>query len=544
MIWPTWLAAGRGRIPTGNGFMSSESARTAPRTSSPRPAGAGQPSSTSRGSRPVRSNNERSSGGNDRGRANRPPQQSSAPKGDAFASFDTGVEPNLDASFAELGVPTPLLAELVKQGIDRPFPIQAATMVDCLAGRDVLGRGRTGSGKTLAFLLPLLTRLAKSDKPRRSGQPRALILVPTRELAVQIHTAITPYARALALKSTTVFGGVGAVPQINALRSGVDIVIACPGRLIDHLDSGHVTLDAIEITVLDEADHMADMGFLPGVKKLLDRTPSGGQRMLFSATLDNGIDVLVRKYLSNPVLRSVDPAEAVDVKMTHHVLAVTADDRFTVLRDLAAAPGRIMVFTRTKHGAKKLTKTLIASGVPAVEMHGNLSQNARTRNLEEFRDGTATAMIATDVAARGIHIDDVALVVHFDPPVDHKAYLHRSGRTARAGAEGTVVTLMTRDQVSEVRDLTKKAGIAPTVTNVDVAHPLLSEIAPGTRIYVTPRPPAPEVARPAARPGGSRSGPPRRHSQARTSIPGASPSAGPPARNRTQQSSRGSRPAR
>jgi superfamily II DNA/RNA helicase len=518
MIWPKWLAAGRGRIPTGNGFMSSEPARTAPRTASSRPSGAGQPS-TPRGPRNVRSNNDRPLGNrNATGRDGRPQRSSAeprAPKTDAFASFDTGVEPNLNASFAELGVPTPLLAELVKQGIDRPFPIQAATMVDCLAGRDVLGRGRTGSGKTLAFLLPLLTRLAKSDRPRRSGQPRALILVPTRELAVQIHTAITPYARALALKSTTVFGGVGAVPQINALRAGVDIVIACPGRLIDHLDSGHVTLDAIEITVLDEADHMADMGFLPGVKKLLDRTPSSGQRMLFSATLDNGIDVLVRKYLSNPVLRSVDPAEAVDVKMTHHVLAVTADDRFTVLRDLAAAPGRIMVFTRTKHGAKKLTKTLISSGVPAVEMHGNLSQNARTRNLEEFRDGTATAMIATDVAARGIHIDDVALVVHFDPPVDHKAYLHRSGRTARAGAEGTVVTLMTRDQQSEVRDLAKKAGIAPTVTNVDVNHPLLSEIAPGDRIFVAPKPFVAEAPRPAPRRANpSRSGQPRRDGHA------------------------------
>jgi superfamily II DNA/RNA helicase len=411
------------------------------------------------------------------------PSNPRPPKIDMFAAFDEGDTPNPDATFAELGVPAPLIKALLEGGIDKPFPIQAATMADCMAGRDVLGRGRTGSGKTLAFVLPVLTRLAASNKQRRQGRPRALILVPTRELAMQIDAALSPLGKLLGLRSTTIFGGVGAQPQINALRQGVDIVIACPGRLDDHIGGNFCRLDDVEITVLDEADHMADMGFLPGVTKLLAQTPQHSQRLLFSATLDNGIDVIVNKFLHNPVLRSVDPAEAAEVKMTHHVLHVTADERFPVLRDMAAAPGRIMIFTRTKHGAKKLAKTLSMSGVPAVEMHGNLSQNNRTRNLAQFSDGSATAMVATDIAARGIHVDDVALVVHFDPPVDHKVYVHRSGRTARAGAEGTVVTMMTDDQQSEIRDLTKKAGISPTITRVTHQHLLLAEIAPGEREF-------------------------------------------------------------
>ena len=411
------------------------------------------------------------------------PSNPRPPKVDMFAAFDEGDTPNPDATFAELGVPAPLIKALLEGGIDKPFPIQAATMADCMAGRDVLGRGRTGSGKTLAFVLPVLTRLAASNKQRRQGRPRALILVPTRELAMQIDAALSPLGKLLGLRSTTIFGGVGAQPQINALRQGVDIVIACPGRLDDHIGGNFCRLDDVEITVLDEADHMADMGFLPGVTKLLAQTPQHSQRLLFSATLDNGIDVIVNKFLHNPVLRSVDPAEAAEVKMIHHVLHVTADERFPVLRDMAAAPGRIMIFTRTKHGAKKLAKTLSMSGVPAVEMHGNLSQNNRTRNLAQFSDGSATAMVATDIAARGIHVDDVALVVHFDPPVDHKVYVHRSGRTARAGAEGTVVTMMTDDQQAEIRDLTKKAGISPTITRVTHQHSLLVEIAPGEREF-------------------------------------------------------------
>jgi len=390
------------------------------------------------------------------------------------------------AGFAELGVPSALVAVLAANGVSSPFPIQRATLPDSLAGRDVLGRGRTGSGKTYAFALPVLARLAGSDKPRRPKRPRALILAPTRELASQIQASLAPLAQALSLRTLTVFGGVGAGPQINGLRSGVDVLVACPGRLEDLISGGHADLSDVEITVLDEADHMADLGFLPSVRRLLDRTPAVGQRMLFSATLDAGVDVLVKRYLHNPVTHSVDSAQSPVSKMSHHVLHLAANDRLPVLVELTAAPGRTLVFTRTKHGAKKLTRQLIASGVPAVELHGNLSQNARTRNLEAFSDGSTHTLVATDIAARGIHVDDVSLVVHADPPVEHKAYLHRSGRTARAGAGGTVITLMTDDQVADVRDLTRRASISPTITRARPGHPLLAELAPGERAFVTP----------------------------------------------------------
>ncbi|MEP6815033.1 MAG: DEAD/DEAH box helicase, partial [Marmoricola sp.] len=338
--------------------------------------------------------------------------------------------PGSGATFASLGVPTSLVTVLAEQGITEPFPIQTATLPDSLAGRDVLGRGRTGSGKTYAFVLPLLARLAESmPAKRRPGRPRALILAPTRELVSQIDAAMAPLARTLGLRTITVFGGVKPGGQISALRNGADIVIACPGRLEDHVRSGHANLDAIEITVLDEADHMADLGFLPGVRRLMDATPKRGQRMLFSATLDRGVDVLVKRYLTNPVTHSVDSAQSPVSNMTHHVLHIGKDSRIPVLVDLAAAPGRTLVFTRTKHGAKNLARQLNQKGVPAIELHGNLSQNARTRNLAAFSNGTASTMVATDIAARGIHVDDVNLVVHADPPVEHKAYLHRSGRT-------------------------------------------------------------------------------------------------------------------
>ncbi|MFD7153086.1 DEAD/DEAH box helicase [Kribbella sp. NPDC059898] len=391
-------------------------------------------------------------------------------------------------TFAELGVPQSLIAALAAGGVTTPFPIQAATLPDSLAGKDVLGRGRTGSGKTYAFVLPVLARLAASGTKRRPNQPRALILAPTRELATQIQASITPLADKLGLRSMTIFGGVGHGPQISGLRKGADIVVACPGRLEDHVQAGHAKLGAVEITVLDEADHMADLGFLPAVRRILDLTPATAQRLLFSATLDAGVDVLVRRFMTDPVTHSVDSARSPVAKMTHHVLHVRADSRLPVLVDLTAAPGRSLVFTRTKYGAKALTKKLIAQGVPAVELHGNLSQGARTRNLEAFSDGTARTLVATDIAARGIHVDGVTLVIHADPPVEHKAYLHRSGRTARAGAEGTVVTLMTDDQVRDVRDLTRKAGITPTTTKLDPGHPLLTELAPGDRTYVAPAP--------------------------------------------------------
>jgi superfamily II DNA/RNA helicase len=396
--------------------------------------------------------------------------------------------------FAGFGVPAALVAILAKQGITEPFPIQSATLPDSLAGRDVLGRGRTGSGKTLAFALPILARLAAARVQRRPARPRALILAPTRELATQIHATLAPLAAALSLRTLVVFGGVGAGPQAKALRSGVDVLVACPGRLLDHIGTGAASLDSVEITVLDEADHMADLGFLPAVRKLLDLTPRAGQRMLFSATLDAGVDVLVRRYLTNPVTHSVDPSRMPATKMNHHILHVTPEDRLPVLVDLTAAPGRTIVFTRTKYGAKKLTRQLVAAGVAAVELHGNLGQGARTRSLAAFADGTVKTLVATDIAARGVHVDDVRLVIHADPPVEEKAYLHRSGRTARAGASGTVVTLMTSDQVREVQDLTRKAGIRPATTRLGPDHPLLDELAPGERTFTAAVPAAPRTA--------------------------------------------------
>jgi superfamily II DNA/RNA helicase len=391
-----------------------------------------------------------------------------------------------DTTFASLGVPSSLTAVLTAAGITIPTPIQAATLPDSLAGRDVLGRGRTGSGKTYAFVLPLLTRLAASKTSRQPRKPRVLILAPTRELVSQIEAAMAPLAKPLGINSMTIFGGVGQNPQVSALRAGVDVVVACPGRLEDLMSQGALTLDAIEITILDEADHMADLGFLPCVRRIMDRTPRTGQRMLFSATLDAGVNVIVKRFLTNPVTHQADSAQSPISTMAHHIFHVHSDARLPVLVDLASAPGRTMVFTRTKHGAKKLSKQLNASGVPTVELHGNLSQNARTRNMDAFQTGAARTLVATDIAARGIHVDDVSLVIHADPPVEHKAYLHRSGRTARAGAEGTVITLMTDDQVADVRDLTRKAGIRATTTRLDATHPLLKQLAPGERTFTEP----------------------------------------------------------
>ncbi len=371
-------------------------------------------------------------------------------------------------------------------GIETPTPIQAKTLPDSLAGRDVLGCGRTGSGKTYAFLLPVVARLSGGARPK-PGAPRALILAPTRELATQIHEALQPLAAQAGLSSRTVFGGVGQNPQVQALRRGVDIVVACPGRLEDLIGQGHCDLGRVEITVLDEADHMADLGFLPAVRRLLRQTPSGGQRQLFSATLDRATDGLVREFLANPVEHRADPPKSPVSAMSHHVLHVEREHRLPVLVDLTSAPGRTLVFTRTKHGAKGLARQLNKAGVAAVELHGNLGQNARTRNMDAFHAGRASVMVATDIAARGIHVDDVALVVHADPPTEHKAYLHRSGRTARAGSAGTVVTLMTSEQVRDVRSLTKAAGISPSTTKLQgSSHPVLAELAPGERTLSGP----------------------------------------------------------
>jgi superfamily II DNA/RNA helicase len=384
-------------------------------------------------------------------------------------------------TFPDLGVPARLNQVLSERGINDPTPIQTATLPDSLAGRDVLGRGRTGSGKTYAFALPVVARLQEGAKARPRA-PRALILAPTRELVGQIHEAIAPLAAVAGLRVTTIFGGVGQNPQVAALSKGVDIVVACPGRLEDLIGQGHCTLGSIEVTVLDEADHMADLGFLPAVRRLLGQTPKGSQRLFFSATLDKAVDALTRQFLVKPVTHEADSAQSPVATMTHHVLHIERDHRLAILTDLASAPGRTVVFTRTKHASKALARQLNGRGVPAVELHGNLSQNARTRNLDAFHQGKAAVLVATDIAARGIHVDDVALVVHADPPAEHKAYLHRSGRTARAGSHGTVVTLMTSEQANDVRSLTKAAGIRPTMTRFSGAsHPVLANIAPGER---------------------------------------------------------------
>jgi superfamily II DNA/RNA helicase len=407
--------------------------------------------------------------------------------------------------FSELGVPAKLVTALNERGITTAFPIQAATLPDSLAGRDVLGRGRTGSGKTVAFSLPTLATLAKSGRRRNPGAPRALVLVPTRELATQVAETMTPLATALDLRTMVIFGGVGQGPQVNTLRRGVDVVIATPGRLEDLIGQRHVRLDEVEVTVLDEADHMADLGFLPAVKRLLDATPKNAQRLLFSATLDNAIDQLVRRYLHSPVTHSVDSAASPVPAMTHHVFHVSRDNKPAVVRELVAGQGRTLAFTRTKHGAKKLAKQLTASGIPAVDLHGNLSQSARQRNLAAFGEGTTRVLVATDIAARGIHVDDVTLVVHVDPPAEHKAYLHRSGRTARAGAEGVVVTVSTPDERGDTRTLMRQAGIRPTATDVAPGHPVIAELTGPAADLVTPA----AVAEPVDRPrggSGSRSG--------------------------------------
>src|SRR4051812_37790981 len=483
---------------------------------------------------PGESRNRRRRGGRGRGTGPRPTtQQQSRPTESvpAPAVVPAGDAPTVlptDTTFAALGVPAPLVEVLAASGISAPFPIQVATLPDSLAGRDVLGRGRTGSGKTLAFSLPLVARLAASDSRRSPKRPRALVLVPTRELANQVAAVVEPLARALGMRSTTIFGGVGQNPQVQALAAGVDVVIACPGRLEDLIGQGHADLSAVEITVLDEADHMADLGFLPGVKRLLDRTPKGGQRLLFSATLDNGVDVLVKRYLSSPTTHSVDPAVAPVSTMTHHVFRVDAADKAQIVKELASGLGRSVLFTRTKHQAKKLAKQLTAAGVPAVDLHGNLSQNARERNLEAFSTGETPVLCATDIAARGIHVDDVALVVHVDPPAEHKAYLHRSGRTARAGAEGAVVTIATPDQAGEVRTLARQAGITPEVTAVRPGAREITALTGPAAPYVEPAPaPAPQ---PQGTGGGSNGGRRRRSGGGASSRQGSASSSGAPRR--------------
>lgn len=393
----------------------------------------------------------------------------------------------------------PLTNVLAARGITTPFPIQIQTLPDTLAGRDVLGRGKTGSGKTLAFSIPLVSRLAGHQ--RRPSQPSGLVLAPTRELATQITATLEPLAAAYDLRVTTIFGGVPQGRQVAALRSGVDIVVACPGRLEDLMKQRLISLDSVRITVIDEADHMADLGFLPGVTRILAATPNGGQRLLFSATLDNGVDKLVKRFLRNEVLHSVDGANSPVSAMTHHVFHVSGvQAKKEVVHRLASGTGRRIMFMRTKHQARKLAKQLTESGVPAVDLHGNLSQPARDRNLAAFSAGEARVLVATDIAARGVHVDGIELVVHIDPPAEHKAYLHRSGRTARAGNAGDVVTVVLPEQRKDTEVLIRRAGIRVTPQQVTAdsaaVHAVAGEVGP----YRAPAPKTNTPSRPSQTP--------------------------------------------
>ena len=399
-------------------------------------------------------------------------------------------------TFIDLGVPAKIAAVLTAQGIDTPFPIQVDSLPDTLAGKDVLGRGKTGSGKTLAFSIPMVARLASSATGRQDRKPRGLVLAPTRELATQITNTLQPLASALNLRVTTIFGGVAQKKQVQAIRDGVEIIVATPGRLEDLMGQGILKLDAIEITVLDEADHMADLGFLPGVTRILNATPRGGQRLLFSATLDNGVNKLVDKFLQNQVTHAVDEANSPVAQMTHHVFeASDAEGKKRLVYALASGTERRILFMRTKHHAKKLAKSLTQAGIPAVDLHGNLSQAARDRNLEAFSEGRAKVLVATDVAARGVHVEGVSLVIHVDPPAEHKAYLHRSGRTARAGASGDVVTISLPTQRKDLSDLLNQAKISVRPQSVNEKSPeviaLIGEVAPYVKPAAQPAQPKP-----------------------------------------------------
>ncbi len=408
-------------------------------------------------------------------------------------------------TFVSLGVPHALAEVLAGQGKTEAFPIQADTLPDTLIGRDVLGRGKTGSGKTLAFSIPMVARLAgQLPGNRKPGRPRGLILAPTRELATQIAAAIEPLAAAYRLSVTTIFGGVSQNRQVSALKGGVDIVVACPGRLEDLMKQRHVSLDGVQITVLDEADHLADLGFLPVVTRILAATPPKGQRLLFSATLDNGVDKIVKRFLTDQVTHSVDEVTSHVEAMTHSVFEVDGvEAKKKLVQQLASGTGRRILFMRTKHQARKLAKQLTDAGIPSVDLHGNLSQAARDRNLLAFSSGAARVLVATDVAARGVHVDDVQLVVHVDPPAEHKAYLHRSGRTARAGSAGDVVTVVLPEQRRDTAVLLRKAEIKVTPIRVTADSPQVTELVGEQARYVEPAPKAAEQPRRSNPRGGS-----------------------------------------
>ncbi|KNE81360.1 MULTISPECIES: DEAD/DEAH box helicase, partial [Streptomyces] len=461
--------------------------------------GSGRRGPRSRGRRPA---NTPGNGGRNGARKTAAPAVTTEPA--APASPGTPPRPPA-ATFAELPLNPALLTALTENGVTDPFPIQSATLPDSLAGRDVLGRGRTGSGKTLAFGLAMLSRTAgRRAEPKR---PLALVLVPTRELATQVTEALTPYATALRLRIATVVGGMSINRQVEALRKGPEVLVATPGRLADLIDRRSCSLGDVAVTVLDEADQMTDMGFLPQVTRLMEQVAPDGQRMLFSATLDRNVDKLVRRFLVDPVTHSVDPSAATVTAMEHHVLHVQDTDKKATVAEIAAREGRTIMFVHTKRGADRLTKQLLAAGVRAVALHGGKSQPQRTRTLEQFRTGEATTLIATNVAARGIHIDGLDLVVNVDPPTEAKDYLHRGGRTARAGEAGTVVTLVTPDQRRDMSKLMAEARISPGTARVRPGDPELVRITgarpPSGRAIVIQAPAQPAAP---ARKRGPRSG--------------------------------------
>ncbi|AVH97978.1 DEAD/DEAH box helicase [Streptomyces cinereoruber] len=426
------------------------------------------------------------------------------------------------ASFADLDMPEGLLRTLGEQGVTEPFPIQAATLPNSLAGRDVLGRGRTGSGKTLAFGLALLARTA--GRRAEPTAPLALVLVPTRELAQQVTDALTPYAGALRLRITTVVGGMSITRQSSSLRRGAEVLIATPGRLADLIDRGDCRLDQVAVTVLDEADQMADMGFLPQVTKLLKQVEPGGQRLLFSATLDRNIDRLVKMFLDDPVVHSVDPSAGAVTTMEHHVLYVADEtDKKAVTLRIAARDGRTILFLDTKRSVDRLVKRLLANGVRASGLHGGRSQPQRNRTLDQFKNGQVTTLVATNVAARGIHVDDLDMVVNVDPPMDHKDYLHRGGRTARAGESGSVFTLVLPDQKRDMGRLMSNAGISPRTAQIKSSDEELAELT-GARepsgvpvVIETPQPTPPR--KPAGSGAGAGNGGGRRRRRPAGSAP-------------------------
>ena len=377
----------------------------------------------------------------------------------------------ITTTFGDLGIAAPLVNALSKQGIMHPFPIQIATLPDALAGHDILGRGQTGSGKTLAFGLALLNNL--NGKVAKPHKPLALVLTPTRELAQQIDEVLMPLARSIGHESVVVAGGMSYSKQITAMRRGTAILVATPGRLIDLLNKGEVQLDQLQITVLDEADQMADMGFLPVVKEILDQAKLDGQRLLFSATLDRGVDSLVRQYLKNPKTHSLQNDRASVSTMEHYVLVMNPSDKDDITNQVAARNGKTILFVKTQRGADRLADKLAHAGVPVGALHGGKSQAVRTRTLALFKETPNAALVATDVAARGIHVDGISLVVHVDAPTDHKDYLHRAGRTARAGEAGTVVTLATTRQQKSIGGLTQRAGVTPKFVGVT---PLSTEL--------------------------------------------------------------------